>query len=90
MSDVLSIQTIDCRHNDAREVLNSLRDKLSPRGNIVSEAGRQRTIDLFGEPLSPQQVVDKICDDVRADGLAAVLEYSKKLDGKELTPRDKG
>jgi len=85
MSDVLSIQTIDCRHNDAREVLNSLRDKLSPRGNIVSEAGRQRTIDLFGEPLSPQQVVEKICDDVRADGLAAVLEYSKKLDGKELT-----
>jgi histidinol dehydrogenase len=85
MSDVLSIQTIDCRHNDAREVLNSLRDKLSPRGNIVSEAGRQRTIDLFGEPLSPQQVVEKICDDVRADGLAAVLDYSNKLDGKELT-----
>jgi len=85
MSDVLSIQTIDCRHNDAQEALNRLRDKLSPGGNIVSEAGRQRTIDLFGEPLSPQQVVDKICDDVRADGLAAVLEYSKKLDGKELT-----
>ncbi len=85
MSDVLSIQTIDCRHNDAQEALNRLRDKLSPGGNIVSEAGRQRTIDLFGEPLSPQQVVEKICDDVRADGLAAVLEYSKKLDGKELT-----
>ena len=85
MSDVLSIQTIYCRHNDAQEALNRLRDKLSPGGNIVSEAGRQRTIDLFGEPLSPQQVVEKICDDVRADGLAAVLEYSKKLDGKELT-----
>ena len=52
MSDALSIQTIDCRQNDASEVLDELRSKLSPRGNIVSEAGRQRTIELFGEPLS--------------------------------------
>lgn len=85
MSDAFSIQTIDCRHNDAREVLDQLRDKLSPRGNIVSEAGRQRTIELFSEPLSPQQVVERICDDVRAGGLTSVLDYSKKLDGKELT-----
>lgn len=85
MSKALSIQTIDCRHNDAREVLDRLRDKLSPRGNIVSDAGRQRTIELFGEPLSPQQVVERICDDVRAGGLTSVLEYSRKLDGKELT-----
>lgn len=85
MSDALSIQTIDCRHNDAREVLDRLRDKLSPRGNIVSEAGRQRTIELFGEPLSPQQVVERICEDVRTGGLDAVLDYTRKLDGKELT-----
>jgi histidinol dehydrogenase len=85
MSDALSIQTIDCRHNDAREVLDQLRDKLSPRGNIVSEAGRQRTIELFGEPLSPQDVVERICEDVRTGGLDAVLDYTKKLDGKELT-----
>jgi histidinol dehydrogenase len=85
MSDALSIQTIDCRHNDAREVLDQLRDKLSPRGNIVSEASRQRTIELFGEPLSPQDVVERICEDVRTGGLDAVLDYTKKLDGKELT-----
>jgi histidinol dehydrogenase len=85
MTDALSIQTIDCRHHDAREVLDQLREKLSPRGNIVSEAGRLRTIELFGEPLSPQQVVERICEDVRTDGLDAVLDYTKKLDGKELT-----
>ena len=85
MSDALSIQTIHCRQDDAREVLDELRSKLSPRGNIVSAAGRQRTIELFGEPLSPQQVVERICDDVRTGGLDAVLDYSKKLDGKELT-----
>lgn len=85
MTDTLSIQTIDCREGDARQVLDVLRDRLSPRGNIVSEAGRQRTIELFGEPLSPQQVVEKICDDVRTRGLNAVLEYTAKLDRKDLT-----
>ena len=79
------IPIIDCRQDDARQALDELRDKLSPRGNIVSEAGRQRTMELFGEPLSPQQVVERICSDVQEQGLEAVLEYGAKLDGKELT-----
>ncbi len=84
MSDSLSIQVIDCRQADARVPLDKLREKLSPRGDIVSEAGRQRTIELFGEPLSPQQVVERICSDVQQRGLEAVLEYTAKLDRKEL------
>lgn len=80
-----SIPVIDCRKDDARRAFDDLRNKLSPRGNIVSEAGRQRTIELFGEPLSPQQVVEKICADVQKNGLDAALEYGVKLDGKELT-----
>ncbi|MDA0587175.1 MAG: histidinol dehydrogenase [Planctomycetota bacterium] len=79
------IPIIDCRQDDARQALDELRNKLSPRGNIVSESGRQRTIALFGEPLSPQQVVERICGDVQQRGLAAVLEYGEKLDGKKLT-----
>jgi histidinol dehydrogenase len=77
---------IDCRQDDAEQSLAELREKLSPRGNVVSEAGRRRTVELFGEPLSPQQVVERICGDVQRDGLAAVLEYTQKLDRKELTP----
>ena len=38
----------------------------------------------FGEPLTPQQVVDRICADVQCRGLAAVLELTAKLDGKTL------
>ncbi|MGV2337007.1 MAG UNVERIFIED_CONTAM: hypothetical protein LVR18_23920 [Planctomycetaceae bacterium] len=49
----LSIPVIDCRNSDARQLFRQLREKLSPRGDVVSEAGRQRTIELFGEPLSP-------------------------------------
>ncbi|RCS41420.1 histidinol dehydrogenase [Bremerella cremea] len=78
------IARIDTRQDDVESQLQSVRDKLSPKGNIVSEAGRQRTIAVFGEPLSPQQVVERICADVEARGLAAVLEYGQKLDGKQL------
>jgi histidinol dehydrogenase len=81
---MLALQIIDCRSNDARPALDELRQKLSPQGNIVSEAGRQKTIDLFGEPLSPQQVVERICNDVQTKGLEALLDYSHKLDGKQL------
>lgn len=78
------MKTINCNNDDATALFADLREKLSPRGDVVSEAGRQRTIDLFGEPLSPQQVVERICGDVRSDGLKALLDYSEKLDGKKL------
>lgn len=81
----LSIPTIDCRKDDATALVDALRQKLSPQGNIVSEAGRQRTIALFGEPLTPQQVVERICRDVKDRGLVALLEHTAKLDRKELT-----
>jgi histidinol dehydrogenase len=81
----MPIPTIDCRNEDATALFAALREKLSPRGDVVSEAGRQRTIDLFGEPLSPQQVVERICGDVRTGGLNSLLEYSEKLDGKKLS-----
>ena len=81
----VNITTIDCTKGSAEPLFESLRQKLSPRGDVVSEAGRQRTIALFGEPLTPQQVVERICGDVRRGGLPAVLDYTKKLDRKELT-----
>ncbi len=81
----LNITTIDARHDDAVRLIDDLRRKLSPNGNIVSESGRQRTVELFGEPLTPQQVVERVCGDVRALGLAAVFDYTARFDGKQLT-----
>src|SRR5437773_6854468 len=85
MSNSLKIRRLDSRRDDLRSGLDELRQKLSPRGDAVSEAGRRRTIEVFGEPLTPQQVVERICGDVKARRLAAVLEYSRKLDRAELT-----
>jgi histidinol dehydrogenase len=85
MTQPLAIQRIDTRRDDVGAALDALRHKLSPAGNVVSEAGRRRTIEVFGEPLTPQQVVERICGEVKSRGLAAVLEYSRKLDKAELT-----
>jgi histidinol dehydrogenase len=81
----LNIQRIDARRGDAQAAIAALRAKLAPSGNIVSEAGRRKTVEVFGRPLSPAEVVERICSDVRTQGLAAVFRYTAKLDGAELT-----
>jgi histidinol dehydrogenase len=82
----LKIRRIDSRREDIRAAMAELRARLSPEGNVVSEAGRRRTIEVFGEPLSPIQVVERICRDVAQKGLAAVLDYSARIDKAQLTP----
>jgi histidinol dehydrogenase len=81
----LNMLRIDTRSDQWRAAISSLRQRLSPQGNVVSEAGRKRTVEVFGEPLSPQQVVERICGEVRQRGLPAVLDYSARIDKAELT-----
>ncbi|MCA9103358.1 MAG: histidinol dehydrogenase [Planctomycetales bacterium] len=81
----LAIRRVNTRHQDAQPAIDALREQLSPRGDVVSPAGRQRTIDVFGKPLTPVQVVERICTDVERDGLKAVLDYTRRIDGAELT-----
>jgi histidinol dehydrogenase len=83
----LNIRRIDSRRDDIRAAMAGLREKLSPRGDMVSQAGRLRTIDVFGEPLTPVQVVERICRDVAEKGIAAVLDYSARIDKAQLTAK---
>ena len=76
----LDITTFDSADGDATALIDQLRGRLSPQGDIVSDAGRARTIELFGEALAPQEVVQRICDDVAQNGLEAVLDYTRRLD----------
>jgi histidinol dehydrogenase len=86
METALKICRIDCARDDAREAILELRRQLSPKGNVVSPQGRARTIAAFGEPLTPHQVVERICADVQCRGLDAVLDYTARLDGVTLEP----
>ncbi len=77
----MSISQIDTRHDDVNVALQQIRDRLGPQANVVSERGQAKTLEVFGEPLTPEQVVIRICEDVREYGLKSVLHYSNKLDG---------
>ncbi len=85
MPTPLSIRRIDTSQPGAAEEISQLRACLAPDGNVVSAAGRKKTIEVFGAPLTPVQVVERICSDVRQQGIDAVLKYTAQLDGAQLT-----
>jgi histidinol dehydrogenase len=64
--------------------LQALRDKLSVKGDVVSPRGRELTERVFGAPLTPLQVVDRICDDVQSRGLPALVDYTARLDNADV------
>ena len=82
----LKIQRIDCARDDARQAIAALCAELSPKGHMISPAGKARTIAAFGEPLEPRQVVERICSNVESRGLEAALDYTRRLDGINLEP----
>ncbi len=83
MTELLAV--IDATADDLAPRMQALRQRLSPDGNIVSATGRQKTLDVFGEPLTPRQVVARICDDVKEHGLSAVLDYGLRIDGANIS-----
>lgn len=85
-ASALRIVRIDSRRDNVRAEIARLRERLSPRGDVVSQEGRRRTMEVFGEPLTPAQVVARICQDIQQQGLAAVLDYSARIDKARLTP----
>lgn len=52
----------------------------------VAPAVAERTKEIFGEPLSPRDAVERIVEDVRRGGDAAVADYARRLDGMDLPP----
>ncbi len=81
-----SCERIDLNSADGRQRLDALRTTLASQGELVSPTGRQRTIDVFGEPLTPRQVVERICGEVKSKGLAALLDYTRRIDNAAVTP----
>lgn len=85
---MLKIAKLDARTASADTLLDSLRQKLSPQGDVVSPRGRELTQQVFGQPLTPVEVVEKICKDISAEGTPALLRYGVALDGADLTAEE--
>ena len=86
MAMTLNICRIDCASEDASAAIRELRRQLGSGGDVVSPQGRDQTMSAFGEPLTPRQVVERICADVQCRGLDAVLDHTARLDGVRLDP----
>jgi histidinol dehydrogenase len=71
---------------DADAAIAELRGRLGLFERQSSTRAAELTRKVFGEPLSPAQVVERIVADVRERGDDAVSEYTLKLDGAILTP----
>ncbi|MFO0410315.1 MAG: histidinol dehydrogenase, partial [Planctomycetota bacterium] len=78
------LSRLDTSASDFQKRLEELRKKLSPDGTVVSPRSAQLTLSLFGEALSPQQVVERICSEVRKEGTQAVLKYARALDDPQI------
>src|SRR5215475_7039048 len=72
---------------DAGEQLRQLCGQLSLQADVVSPRGRALTEQVFGQALTPAQVVERICSDIKRDGLSALLHYTAQLDKTHLTPQ---
>ncbi|WP_182866310.1 histidinol dehydrogenase [Stieleria mannarensis] len=80
----VNLQRVDARVGSA-EILQQLRDKLSPQGDVVSPRGRALTEEVFGAPLTPIEVVGRICQEVQSEGTKALLKFNRSLDKADLT-----
>ena len=61
----------------------ALAQRRQPEASTPTAEASRRTIEVFGEPLTPEQSVRRILDDVRRDGEDAVRRYTCLLDGTD-------
>jgi len=81
------IRRIDCAQADAALELTRLRDLLGAQSQVVSARSEELTRKVFGEPLTPQQVVERVLHRVKTEGMPALLEFTRLFDRAELTPQ---
>ncbi len=80
----IHLRRIDCTRADAAKQLADLRGQLTSHADVISEKGRALTVKVFGEALTPAQVVERVCQDVRQRGLPALLHYTEQFDNVRL------
>jgi histidinol dehydrogenase len=75
------IKIVQCDNASIPKEVEELRKKLSVTEGIVSSQSSALTEKVFGEPLTPAQVVDRIIAEVKEKGDGGVRHYARELDG---------
>src|SRR5580704_6874376 len=82
----IKVRRIVCGTPSASSQLKHLREQLSMDGQVISPRHKKLTQAVFGKPLTPTEVVSRICADVAKRGMPAVLHYTEQFDRVKLTP----
>ena len=78
------MRIISISDSDFEQQLARITDRLTEQERSQPPSARQKTVEVFGEPLAPSEVVRKIVGDVRENGDAALVNYALKLDGYRI------
>lgn len=78
------MRLIDCREV-GMEAARKLLEKPPFDAVVLSDKMRECNKVLFGADLTAAEIVARIVQDVRSEGDAAVLRYTKQIDGADLT-----
>jgi histidinol dehydrogenase len=84
----LKVRRIDCSAPSAARQLAALREQVNNQGAVVTSRDKKLTTAVFGEPLPPIRVVERVCEDIKSRGLPAVLEYTEHFDKVKLTAKN--
>ncbi len=74
--------------SDIRDFINRFGRRLAETDVELPEETAKRIREIFGEDLSASEVARRIVGDVERGGDSALIEYTKKIDGVELSPSD--
>ena len=81
------LKTLKAGGPAARKAIAAIRDRLETVDARMNAAARRVSRRAFGKVLAPRAAVEKIVEDVRAKGDAALLKYTRVFDGCRLTKR---
>ena len=84
----LKMRRIDLTASNAAKELTKLRDQFRTEAEVASPKARKLSQSVFGQNLTMAQGVERICTEVKSQGLAAVLKYTESLDNVKLKLED--
>ena len=82
----LKMRRIDLSASGAAAQIKKLRDQFQADAYSISPANKKLYTSVFGQPLTAAAAVQHICEDVKAKGLTAVLQYTEAFDKVKMKP----
>ena len=82
----LKLRRIDLSATNAVAQIKKLRDQFQADAYSVSPANKKLYTAVFGQALTPAAAVQRICEDVKAKGLPAVLQFTEAFDKVKMKP----